>query len=377
MTPKVADTSKTSQPREVEEGEAARKEQPSAFTTKTASRQHYGATALQPGELKDALDSMRTPTKAVESVEVGFTEVDIGVDEIGMPRRGRARDSGAVGTTVLEDWAGAEGDEVSNVKEVVDGPFRSLRLCLKASDPIFSLIVKWILPILLILFFAFIVFGVLYSGIQYHGGIDDDGTGRKCDSPFGTIIGAVHDVIGYSNCNDEYISDTSNYVVLPNGQQQYSGLAYQCVEYARRYLMLRGLPEPCFFTDVDGAHDIWSLSEVYKVSNPDETMPFVAYPNGAPLSAGGSRPQTGDLIIYPIQGNDFPFGHVAVIVSVFLNTTVGAVYVAEQNWLNSQWPKPYHNYTRSIPLVYNTDNISYTITDPDGEVFGWMRVQGA
>lgn len=256
---------------------------------------------------------------------------------------------------------------LSTENELRGGPDEQWNKRIKHIRQTTSLVFLITLCVLVVLFLAFITFGILYSGIKYHGkdwhnSKTDD---IECSVTFGAILGVSNGVFAYSNCNDSHASDEWN-TVGAGGEK--SGLKWQCVEYARRYLLLRGAPEPATFADVDGAADIWQLTSVRLLSG--STARLVKCPNGATPSAGGSKPRSGDLLIYPRQPGDFPFGHVAVIVGV----THNSVLVAEQNWENKAWPGPHHNYSREISMAHDAVAQTYTITDTDNiSITGWVR----
>ncbi|GET92042.1 D-alanyl-glycyl endopeptidase-like protein [Leishmania tarentolae] len=251
-------------------------------------------------------------------------------------------------------------------------------------------IIKWSLAILLLLFLAFIVFGMLYSSIRYGGSCSgtSDGAGKPtgpCATPFGSILGVSNGVFGYSNCNDSYVSTKKRYinVTVPKvnnetgqltytSEEFYTGLEWQCVEYARRYWMQNGVPQPAYFESVEGAADIWNLTFVRSLSNKSTRLPLHKYRNGGVMTDILQRPTIGDIIIYPIQDGGFPYGHVAVIVKVEI-AREGFVYVAEQNWANGVWSSVHHNYTRRIPLLYDSLTSVITLDDPHGKIMGWMR----
>lgn len=116
-----------------------------------------------------------------------------------------------------------------------------------------------------------------------------------------------------------------------------TGMMWQCVELARRYLFLT---KGVLFGSVDGAEDIFALTSVFKVArdelgveaaeaaaqaNPAKlTLPLDAIPNAHQhngLSAEHAvrvespPPQVGDLIIWGRQ-QGMPYGHVAVVTRV-------------------------------------------------------------
>lgn len=274
-----------------------------------------------------------------------------------------------------------------------------LRNTLRRWDPFRNIFIRWSLSILLVLFLAFLVFGTLYSGVYYHDNCSSllaenhsryylDGYGF-CETPFGTLLGVTNGVFGYSNCDSNYISveyhsingSALSFTTNSDGSTTQitvtksfsTGLAWQCVEFARRYWMMHGSPKPAYFGSVDGAADIWNLTQVYVMENTSVRLPLLRYENGGSVSNGLKVPAEGDLVIYPIQSGGFPYGHVAVIVKVELSGTQGVVYVAEQNWENKMWPGPYHNYSRKLTLKYSSSAMTYTIDDPEGTIVGWMR----
>ncbi|RNF05922.1 D-alanyl-glycyl endopeptidase-like protein [Trypanosoma rangeli] len=230
-----------------------------------------------------------------------------------------------------------------------------------------TLVAGWLFALLTLLFLTFIVFGILYSGIHYHGaGWHDPSTPPNCTTPFGAIIGVTNGVFAYSNCNDMFTGENNN--ALVDKDKSTTGLKWQCVEFARRYWMLRGSPVPASFATVEGAADIWALTSVQLLNG--STTPLLKYANGVSVRAGGSAPRIGDLLVYPKQGDGFPFGHVAVVVSVKSESLL----VAEQNWDNNVWPAPHHDYSREIPMHHNVTEDTYKVIEADNVIVtGWVR----
>ncbi|KAG5495261.1 hypothetical protein JKF63_02316 [Porcisia hertigi] len=248
----------------------------------------------------------------------------------------------------------------------------------------------------------------LPDGCRDHQCLQDNG-----GELFGAVLGAHNGVLAYSNCHSETCISLINHhmeIPLPPAARtaldsphamtrlMKTGMKWQCVEYARRYWMLRGTPTPSVFGSVEGAADIWdNITHVTLLDN-TTTVPLLKFQNGARLSHGGSAPRVGDLLIYPRDTKGlFPYGHVAVVVGVEMNSTVeateaymdtmasapqphqrrGLVYVAEQNWDSVRWPAPYHNYSRSLPLVVVVSAeghpLQYTIEDSFHGIQGWAR----
>ncbi|KAL7708688.1 D-alanyl-glycyl endopeptidase-like protein [Lotmaria passim] len=218
---------------------------------------------------------------------------------------------------------------------------------------------------------------------------------------FGAVLGAHDGVYAYSNCYAHSCVSFLDFVYpipLPPGAHtplddpktttrlMRTGMRWQCVEYARRYWMLRGTPVPAVFGSVEGAADMWDELTFVTLLDNVTTAPLFKYANGKALGHGGSAPRRGDVVIYPrdLEGK-FPYGHVAVVVGVELPASPadevapaeGRVYLAEQNWHSSPWPGPYHNYSRWLPLRVSTASpgapLRYTIHDDYHQIQGWMR----
>ncbi|CAF3518297.1 unnamed protein product [Rotaria socialis] len=175
---------------------------------------------------------------------------------------------------------------------------------------------------------------------------------EKRNVAFNSLLGTASiNVPVYSNGDDSFFSGKSNFLY-----GVYTGVKWQCVEYARRWLFIR---KGCTFADVYSANDMWyKLSYVEQVVD-GKRFPLKTYPNGSP-----TKPKTESLIIYE-RNSKLPFGHVAVIVDV----VPGYIRVAEQNYYYYYWS---NSYARQIPLAYK--NGRYYIEDHD-RIYGWMEVQ--
>ena len=187
--------------------------------------------------------------------------------------------------------------------------------------------------------------------------------GESCDTLFGSVIGTAFGVSAFSNCNGEYISNESNFVNISGADDVYTGMPWQCVEYARRFLVVT--PPHVAFGSVDGASDIWPMTTVQSVTATNVSYKFLSFAN----SNTTVKPAVGDLIIYPIQPNGFPFGHVAVVVGV----TQVAIQVAEQNWDSFVWAHVKEGFSREIELFQESLTGRWTVSDPNGAIVGWKR----
>ncbi len=233
-----------------------------------------------------------------------------------------------------------------------------------------------------------------------------------CDLPFGAPIGFAHNVPAFSNCNSSYTSGLDNFVTIPanappgsnDSSTVFSGMQWQCVEYGRRFLIEKF---NVAFGSVVGASDIWDLPNVINVTNgASNVYPFVKFGNGEKVAnrrkLARALPRVGDLLIYPVQANDMPFGHVAVVVHLDRQY----LYVGEQNWDSWQWSGYNQNYSRALryfvnftgtvfpsPNAQKQDNrisqnnlghddaeevgsATITVVDTDGyTIDGWKRVE--
>lgn len=186
-----------------------------------------------------------------------------------------------------------------------------------------------------------------------------------CSTPFGTTIGVAFGVAAYSNCDSDYVSNESYYVKV-GCKAFFSGMQWQCVEYARRFLILR---RQVTFGSVNCASDIWGLSHASSTVQ-NKRLRFIDNTNGVAVGP----PSVGDLIIYPIQPGGFPCGHVAVVVSV----SATSVLVAEENWSSRPWEGFASNYSRQLNLVINasTGVARYTVADPESyAIYGWKSLR--
>lgn len=195
---------------------------------------------------------------------------------------------------------------------------------------------------------------------------------HNCYTPFGSVIGVNENVEAYSNCNDNCISYELNFIDLPNMQKIFTGLKWQCVEYARRYLILT---MNVTFGDVESAYQIYNLIYASSVFNKNKKYKFIGYPNGST-----ELPKKNDLLIFK-KTLMSPYGHVAVITNV--NAPEGYIEICEENY-NQKWDFP--NYSRRIILekkngryyIKEQTYFPYRLDSHLGEIFsnviGWKRV---
>ena len=182
-----------------------------------------------------------------------------------------------------------------------------------------------------------IAYQAIEKGYQQSQSIIAFSTGSKSRSsdnkfPHGTLLGLTSEgVAAYSN-------DSANSLALKPCRvgNIVTGLPWQCVEFARRWLLqTHGL----IFSDVQIAANMWdNIDCLTQVSN-NKKVPLDSHPNGS-----HSKPKTGDLIIY--SEAFLGTGHVAIVVGH--DSDAGVIHVAEQNYSDRPWQG---EYCREIPLL--------------------------
>jgi hypothetical protein len=142
----------------------------------------------------------------------------------------------------------------------------------------------------LAVFLLYIIYIIYKSNKQYN---------------YGELIGSFNGVNAYSNQQGLLNSDETNHY---NGI--YTGIKWQCVEYARRYLIVR---HGITFSDVNNAYEI-TRAKFTKLNGNSVIM--------------NNNVAVGSLIIWPqYYKTDGYEGHVAVVSSI----SAKGIRVAEQN----------------------------------------------
>lgn len=169
--------------------------------------------------------------------------------------------------------------------------------------------------------------------------------------PYNQVLGiASRNVPAYSNGNDEFFSGERNYL-----HGIFTGFKWQCVEYARRWLLIR---KTCVFRSIGSAADAWhELTSIERVTD-GKKFPLIKHANGSSVF-----PKKHTLLIYP-RCRDLPFGHIAII------TEVGRDFIgiAEQNYHFRRW---HGNCARQIAIVSKDDG--FFLKD-HYKIDGWMEV---
>jgi glutathionylspermidine amidase/synthetase len=171
-----------------------------------------------------------------------------------------------------------------------------------------------------------------------------------CNSPYGVVLGkSPRGIEAYSNCQSGCV------IFEPNKwNDTYTGIKWQCVEYARRWLLIN---TGAVYSDIDIAADLWDKIDYLTDVKTNKQIPLETHINGSV-----QPPEVGDLLIYARAFNGT--GHIAVVTGMDINN--GLVEVSEQNYNNEYWPD---NYARKIKLI----NIHKNYWLLDGYLLGWKH----
>ena len=171
-----------------------------------------------------------------------------------------------------------------------------------------------------------------------------------CITSYGKVLGkSPAGVVAYSNCSGKCVSKDANRFA-----DVYTGMQWQCVEFARRWLYRT---QGVVFESVDDAYNIWdSISYLVDVKSGGKQH-LRNYPNGS-----SELPRRGDLLIW--SSDYLGTGHVAIVMRV--DQQQGYVEVAEQNFLNREWQG---SYARRIPLQQREGGIWLDAA----HLLGWKR----
>ena len=144
---------------------------------------------------------------------------------------------------------------------------------------------------------------------------------------FGTIIGYTPEKVEVYSCKNP-IKDEKNYIIV-NKKRIYTGIKYQCVELARRYLILT---RNITFAPISDANQLIINPPVFTNINTNEVLKIKIYKNG--------KPKIGDLLIW--DNTYIDTGHVAVITDIMDDS----VCICEQNQSNKKFKK----YSRKVNI---------------------------
>jgi hypothetical protein len=152
--------------------------------------------------------------------------------------------------------------------------------------------------------------------------------------PFGEPLGQSSDgVLSYSNGKALFNSEETH-----RFDGHFTGLKWQCVEFARRYLIqTRGLT----FESVPFAYQIWDQIDHLNSIHNNEKLNLKNFVNGEIPSLS-----KGDLLIYSQE--HLGTGHIALIEEV--SKEKKSLRLIEANFLNTSWPGTYAREIDYRPL---------------------------
>ena len=144
---------------------------------------------------------------------------------------------------------------------------------------------------------------------------------------FGEILGKTKfNVYVYSNENGPETRQENFYF------NEFSGLRYECVEFARRFLIA------CFgltFRSVKSAVNLWNMKYFVSVINKSKVLIRHYFPSI------NSKIDIGDLIIFN-SSVESPDGHVAVVVKCIKHREKVFIYICDQNFNNKKFDTIYN-----------------------------------
>jgi glutathionylspermidine amidase/synthetase len=179
---------------------------------------------------------------------------------------------------------------------------------------------------------------------------------------FGEILGyAPGGVPVYSS---DY--DTADNTLMPDRRSfrsyvkgVYTGYKWQCVEFARRWLLLN---KGYVFDDIAMAYDIFRLDSV-RVVDEDRHLPLRSFRNGS-----RRHPEPGCMLIWNEGGEFHVTGHVAIVTEVFPD----GIRIAEQNVGHHLWPEG-QDYSRELAARVSDDGRYWiSCTFGDASILGWV-----
>lgn len=167
--------------------------------------------------------------------------------------------------------------------------------------------------------------------------------------PYNVPIGEINNVTSYSNYNND--NHDNNYINNNYVKNIYTGERWQCVEFARRYLITN---YNITFDSIENAYNIFDLSYFISLNN-NMRISIQKCMNGS-----YDRPHIGSLLIW--NNNYKNTGHVAIITNLYDDY----ITIAEQNYNDMSWNG--NTYSRKLKLEINN---GYYIMSKN--ILGWVN----
>ena len=124
---------------------------------------------------------------------------------------------------------------------------------------------------------------------------------------------------------------------------EFTGLRYECVEFARRFLIAA---KQVTFPSVRSAAQIWDIKRFVSVNQKEEVQLRHYYPTV------DTRPMLGDLVIFA-RSVDAPHGHVGVVINCRRYRDKLFVYFCDQNFTDKPMDRLYNGR-----MVVSADGIT-------------------
>lgn len=152
-----------------------------------------------------------------------------------------------------------------------------------------------------------------------------------------TICGWYDDVPSYDNENTSNHHNHINYIYTKYGTM-YTGVKWQCVEFVRRYLILR---HRLTFESVKNVHDLKNIFQFWDIST--KTPVYISFHKTGNI-------EKNDILMLDWENT----GHVAIVSDI--DTEKGLVYTVDQNM--GKWD------ARTYSKVYGINS---------KQIIGWIR----
>jgi glutathionylspermidine amidase/synthetase len=156
------------------------------------------------------------------------------------------------------------------------------------------------------------------------------------------VLGIVNNVVAFSN-------NKINKKILNYFNGIFTGIRWQCVEFARRYMIIN---YRITFPQVKNAYEIFTLNYFHNIKT-NSLIKINKFLNGSEIA-----PQVGNLLIWNKYVDNNSTGHIAVITKVKLPYYVE---IAEQNW-------NINKFIRRLEIKYKN---GYNIIDTN--LIGWIH----
>jgi hypothetical protein len=156
-----------------------------------------------------------------------------------------------------------------------------------------------------------------------------------------TVCGWYEGIPSYYNNVSNSFQNTVNTVNTKYGNI-YTGDKWQCVEFIRRYLVLR---HGITFDSVKNVYELKNLSQFYSLIS-QSPVPVRLHTYGLPMK--------NDILILSWKDT----GHVAIVAGIDRNK--GLIYAVDQNGEPEQWE--HERYSRAYSIYSK-------------EIMGWLRYQ--